>query len=164
MMPGDNSAAAPRRALWIPAIFVIAMLIVVAVNGWLAYVATTSFSGLDTEHAYSQGLVYNDALADAAKSAALGWQVEARLDRRSLRVDLRDRDGRPLAGLRLIAYLTRPATTAFDRQAELAPLPGFDGRYTSAIDLPTGGAWDLRLVARRGAEDWQWTQRILLSP
>jgi hypothetical protein len=45
-----------RRSLWIPALFVGLMLLVVVVNGTMMYFAQSTFSGLDTDQAYQQGI------------------------------------------------------------------------------------------------------------
>ena len=81
-----------RRSLWIPAVFVGAMGLVVAVNGIMVYFATSTFPGLDTDKAYVQGLAYNETLREARASDALGWTAVAIVEAGRLTVDLADRE------------------------------------------------------------------------
>ncbi len=156
-----------RRALWIPATFIGLMLLVVAVNGTLIYFATHTFSGLDTDHAYQEGLDYNKTLAAAAASAALGWQAEIavtpadRGDRLSLR--LTDRNGQPVEGLRVSAQLVRPVSTAFDQSLTLLPAAGAPGLYQTDVTLPARGNWELRLLARGAGPEWQKIAHIFIK-
>lgn len=158
--------APQRRALWIPAIFVGLMLLVVAVNGTLIYFATHTFSGLDTDHAYQEGLDYNTTIAAAAASAALGWKADvavqptAQGDRLTLR--LTDKSGRPVAGLKVTAHLVRPVSTAFDRVVELLPASAA-GQYQADVALPARGKWEIRLVARGSGPQWQQTANVFLK-
>jgi nitrogen fixation protein FixH len=155
-----------RRALWIPAIFVGLMLLVVAVNGTLIYFATHTFSGLDTDHAYQEGLDYNKTIAAAAASAALGWHAEVTTtptalgDRLTLR--LTDKSGQPVDGLKVTAHLVRPVSTAFDQVVELEPASG-GGQYQADVSLPARGKWEIRLVARGNGPEWQQTANVFLK-
>jgi nitrogen fixation protein FixH len=165
-LPGSNDAP-PRRSLWIPGVFVGLMLLVIAVNGALVYFASSTFSGLDTDHAYQEGLDYNATLAEAAANAALGWQAEivleptAQGDRLSLR--LTDKSGRPISGATVTAHLVRPVNAAFDRTLALTPVIGKAGFYRADISLPARGSWELRLVARGNNRTWQVTEHVFLK-
>jgi nitrogen fixation protein FixH len=162
-----SSAAQPnRRALWIPGIFVLGFLIVIAVNGILIVTAVRSFSGLETDSSYDKGLKYNQALAGAAANARTGWHAEPHvtaargMDRR-LEITVTDRDGQPVTGLTMGAYLVRPTNAGMDTALTLTELGA--GRYGAAFTPEALGNWDLRLKARRGDIDWQQAQRIFLQ-
>ena len=45
----------PRRSRWIPAVFIGLMLLVVVVNGTMAWLALSSFTGVTTPRAYDRG-------------------------------------------------------------------------------------------------------------
>lgn len=164
--------APQRRALWIPAIFVGLMLLVVAVNGTLIYFATHTFSGLDTDHAYQEGLEYNKTIAAAAASAALGWQADVTTtptklagaadgDRITLR--LTDKAGRPVTGLAVTGQLVRPVSTAFDRAVKFLPAGDGAGLYQADVALPARGKWELRLAARGSGPEWQMTTHLFIK-
>jgi len=161
-----SSAAQPnRRALWIPGIFVLGFLIVIAVNGILIFTAISSFSGLETDSAYDKGLHYNQALAGAAANARTGWRAEPRVTAktgmdRKLEIMVTDRDGKPVIGLMIEAHLVRPTNAGMDIALKLTDFGA--GRYGATFAPEALGNWDLRLKASRGDIAWQQAQRIFL--
>ncbi len=167
-LPRNDRPFGRRKALPhpIPMLFMAAFLVVIAVNGALIYFAEDTFSGLETEHAYERGLQYNRALAGEAAQERLRWRHEAAIsddahNRRTLRVRLTDRGGRPLDGLKVAAYLVRPSSAGMDLTLSLAPAG--DGRYVAEFALPAPGQWDLRLVAQRGDATWQQSDRLFVK-
>ena len=149
---------------WFPWAIAVALGCVMAVNGALAYLASSSSTGLVTEHPYESGNGYNRVLAAAAASDALGWHVAltAPQSRRgALSVVLSDRDGKPLAGLEVSAVIVRPVEPLPDLAlplAETAP-----GRYQAPVTLSRPGQWEVRIAARRGGELFQYAQRIVVK-
>jgi nitrogen fixation protein FixH len=154
-----------RRSLWIPALFIGLMLMVVAVNGTMMFFAESTFSGLDTDQSYQQGIQYNAILKDAEASAALGWTAKTTVTgtgmARHLAVTLTDKTGKPVEGLAVSAHLVRPVSTAFDQRVTLRAEG--NGVYGTDVTLPGLGSWELRLAAETGAADWQVTQRIFVK-
>jgi nitrogen fixation protein FixH len=147
-------------------LFIAGFLLVIAVNGALIFFAEDTFSGLETDNAYERGLEYNQALAGEAAQERLGWHSQAVISgdpgtHRTLHVQLTDRDGRPLDGLTLEAYLVRPSNAGMD--LSLAPRATGDGAYVTEFTLPAPGQWDLRLVARRGGVAWQHSERLFVK-
>jgi nitrogen fixation protein FixH len=165
MIDATRNAQPVRKSLWIPALFFGLMLLVVAVNGTMMFFAQSTFSGLDTDRAYQEGVQYNAILKEAEASAALGWAAKTRVTPagagRHIAVTLTDQSGRPVQGLELTAHLVRPVSTAFDQQLTL--LPEGDGVYGADVTLPALGSWELRLSAETGAADWQVVQRIFVK-
>jgi nitrogen fixation protein FixH len=154
-----------RKALWIPALFFGLMLLVVVVNGTMMYFAESTFSGLDTDQAYQQGVQYNAILKEAEASAALGWTAKTTVTPagagRHIAVTLIDKSARPVQDLELTAHLVRPVSTAFDQRLTLRAEG--DGVYGTDVTLPVLGSWELRLSAETGATDWQVVQRIFVK-
>jgi len=143
--------------------FVGAFAIVIAVNGALVYFAQSSFSGLETEHAYENGLHYNQTLEAAAAQDKLGWQGLIALSgaaggTRALTVRFADKTARPIDGLKVEAFLLRPSNEGMDLTATLAGQG--NGAYRADIALPAPGLWDIRIVARDGERSWQKTERL----
>jgi len=154
-----------RRSLWIPGLFVAAFLVVTAVNGVLIYTSVASFSGLETDKAYEQGLHYNQSLALAAANAETGWHAEPKIsaagDARKLEIMVTDRTGAPVTELTVEAYLVRPTNAGMDDELALTDRGG--GRYAVDFTPKAMGNWELRLKAQRGDLVWQQVQRIYVK-
>ncbi|HVI87265.1 MAG TPA: FixH family protein [Dongiaceae bacterium] len=156
----------PRKALWIPAIFVLAFVVIIAVNTIMVVLAVRTFSGLETNNAYDQGLGYNTTLAEAAQNEKLGWHAAitfspAGSDTRRIQVTMTDASGTPLPDLDLNAILVRPTNAGLDEVVQLTPLDR--GRYQAIFRPRALGNWDLRLRAERGGTRWQHNERIDLQ-
>lgn len=154
-----------RKSLWIPALFFGLMLLVVMVNGTMIFFAQSTFSGLDTDQAYQQGLQYNTTLREAEASASLGWTalttVTPAASGRHITVTLSDKRGKPVRGLQIDAHLVRPVSKTYDQRLTLRAEG--DGVYGTDVTLPALGSWELRLSAEAGAIDWQVVQRLFVK-
>ena len=151
---------------WVPMMFVAGFLMVIGVNATLIFFAQDTFSGLHTASPYERGLHYNETLAAEAAQARLGWRSQASItsesgNARTLRLQLSDREGRPLNGLTLQAFLVRPSDQSLD--LAIAPRPAGDGSYTAVFALPAPGQWELRVVARDGDVSWQHSERMFVK-
>lgn len=154
-------AASSRKAMWI---IIGGFSIVLAANSALVYFALTSWTGLETEHHFVKGLAYNRDLEGARRQQALGWQMELNTsfsDGKSgtIKIGFSDRQGQPLSDLTVKVFAIRPTREGFDREFLAKPVK--DGLYLSPFTLPLPGVWDLRVVARRGDNDFQQVNRIV---
>ena len=132
---------------------------VIAVNVAFAVVAVQSFPGEDVRRSYTQGVHYNDVLAERRAQEALGWSAAAALagegDGATVNVALRTRDGAALSGAELTGALQRPTDSRLDRTLtfeEVAP-----GQYRARLDDLHKGRWRLRARAEveAGALDFE---------
>jgi nitrogen fixation protein FixH len=150
---------------WFPWGIAAAMALVVAVNLALTYFAFSSSTGLVTEHPYDEGNGYNAVLEAGAREDALGWKAAIAFDatgkeRGEITATLKDRTGRPLTDLAVTAHLSRP----------VEPLPPIvvklhddgAGHYAAAAALGRPGQWNVRIVARRGGELYEFSDRIFV--
>lgn len=152
-----------RKALWIPAIFVLAFVVIIAVNTIMVVLAVKTFSGLETNNAYDQGLGYNTTLAEAAQNDKLGWHAAIifspeNADTRTIQVTMTDATGTPLPDLNVKAILVRPTNAGLDEVVQLKPLD--HGRYEASFKPSALGNWDVRLRVEHGGTKWQHNQRI----
>ncbi|QNT70627.1 FixH family protein [Defluviicoccus vanus] len=158
---------------WYPWIFVVGMMVVIAVNAVMITLALETFPGLDTEDAYRKGLKYNQTIAAAEAQDARGWQMAVAVAphpgeqtsaaggrQADVVATFTDRDGYPLSGLTVEAYLLRPTNSGHDASAALDEQVG--GHYAAMVTLPLPGQWDVRVHARRGDETFQATRRIMM--
>lgn len=151
----------PSRSAWrfFPAWVVGVMALVVAVNAGMVWSALATFPGAVDAHAFDTGNNYNAILAQVEREAALGWQVEARLDGRTVSIGLRDKAGQPLAG----AAVTATAHQALgpDETTRLS-FAAAGGRYVAQQALPSAGQWDVDIVAARDGQTTHQTRRLAL--
>jgi nitrogen fixation protein FixH len=159
----EMAAQQRERGWWYPYIFVAAFAVVVAVNGFMAWIAVTTFPGLETEKHYDKGLKYNKNIAAAQAQAEMGWQVEiiaAKQGDGQVLIEgfYKDKTAAPINELVVKAYLIRPAVTGHDR--EIVLIPKGNGRYAGALELPLAGLWEVRLVALGKGLHHQMEQRI----
>ncbi len=129
-------------------------LVVVAVDGLMAFKAVGTFSGEVVQHPYERGLAYNRDIAQAREQATRGWKVTAALSRLStgqteIRVDARDAEGAAITGVEMNALLAAPADLARDLRVKLEETA--PGRYVG-VALAPAGQRDLVLTGTRGGD------------
>jgi nitrogen fixation protein FixH len=151
---------------WIPWAFLAGFLVVLAANATLVIMALSSWTGLTTEHAYAQGLNYNQTLAAARAQEALGWQAELSVEaedprRAEVRFSLTDRDGWPVRAEWVRARFVRPTQSGQDVEITLATRGGTD--YRGQAELPLPGLWDLHVLAVKGEARFRTTERVVLK-
>lgn len=153
----------PQRSI-IPWLFVGFFGVVIASNGFMAWLAVSTFTGLDTTKAYAKGLNYNETLAKVRAQEALGWQAAVRIEgvreRLDLALDLKDDAGRPLRRLDAKVQLVRPANVTLDRTLVLTEVS--PGRYVAPLDDAALGLWEVRGRVARDDDVFYLTERIVL--
>lgn len=158
-----------QRGWWYPYIFVAGFGVVLAVNGTLAYFATSTFTGLSTDNAYEKGRLYNQNLALAKAQAEMGWTVDTKVTpthdkdqaRADIRITYRDRNGQAVDGLTVRAAMVRPTAKGYDHEIDLPALG--NGQYGGLIDLPLAGVWDMDVAAvGDGGVAYQHAQRFVI--
>ena len=80
--------------------------IVFAANGIMAYLAVESFSGVQSEKPYENGLAFNRDIERARAQDAQGWRVDEAIIRKEsgdvlLTIRIADSTQKPLAGLNI---------------------------------------------------------------
>ena len=153
-------------ARWIPFVFLVGMLAVLAANAALIYFAFDSWTGIATPRAFERGLGYNRVLAAAEREDELGWRADLRLGRSgdgiggSLVVQLSDREGRPVEAI-LVAELSRPLEATPALSVALSPVGGGEARATLG-SMPRSGQWDIRITASRGPDTVHINRRVFV--
>jgi nitrogen fixation protein FixH len=152
-----------RGTSWPIAIGVILGATVTA-NVWLARVASSDPSAVVAKDYYQKGLRWDDEQAQQTHNVALGWQLTPalRLERDAtssdLAVDLKDRDGQPLADARIDVTAVHNAAPG---QPVMATLIGQgEGHYGVVLPARRAGMWELRFDVRRGAEHFTADMRV----
>lgn len=145
---------APLTGRKVLAMFVLGFGTIIAANLTLAWNAVATFPGVEVKNSYVASQRFE---ADRAAQEALGWTATVRLEGDGLRLDLRDREGRPIGDADLSGVLGRATLAAQD----IRPDWRFDGEAWRAPAVLAPGNWDLRLVAVRG--DATFRRRLKLE-
>jgi nitrogen fixation protein FixH len=113
---------------------------------------------------YRKAVAWDSTLAQARRSAALGWRLTPTLGpigdgtAAPLAVDLRDSTGAVVAGAR-VSVEARPIAHADDVvRATLTARD--DGAYATRLPLERAGLWELHVDATRGADRYETTVRM----
>ena len=132
---------------------VLAMLIaffgvVIGVNVTMAKLAIKTLPGTEVDSAYTASLGYEKEIMAARDQSARNWKVDAHIERLAggaalLQVEARDRDGRPVTGLKFQGRFERPTDKRADLAIALAEV-GI-GIYRGRLDAVAPGQWDLVL-------------------
>jgi nitrogen fixation protein FixH len=127
--------------------------VVIAVNGVMVKMASSTFGGVETSSSYKAGLEFKNEVAAAAQQDAQHWRVEGHVARNSagdavLDIAARDDKG-PLTGLTATARLAHPADRRRDRPIALDRIGAgqFHGQAAAAA-----GQWELMVDLYRGEE------------
>jgi nitrogen fixation protein FixH len=122
--------------------------VVIGVNVIMMRLAIVTLPGTEVDSAYSASLGYEKEIVAARDQEARHWQVDAHVERAAdgaavLRVEARDRDGKPVTGLKFQGRFERPA----DKRADLSvALPEIGiGIYRGRGEIIAPGQWDLVL-------------------
>jgi nitrogen fixation protein FixH len=142
---------------YFPAAVALWLGLVAVVNGGMVWSALHTFPGTVDDHAFDRSNAYDTVLDNAAKQAALGWQLDVKVQGRRVVLSLVDRDGKPVADLKLSAVASRPVGPAETTRIELSAQ---DGHLVGSPALPGAGQWDLALDGEGAGHDYHVTRRI----
>jgi nitrogen fixation protein FixH len=157
-----------RPGWWYPYIFVGLFVVVITVNGLMAYFATSTFTGLETKDAYLKGLAYNQNIAMAKAQQEMGWTVETNLTpltengapKAQISIRYLDRTGKPVEGLEVNAMVVRPTIAGYDHRIQLQPLAA--GTYGGVFALPLNGQWSFDFIALGADVSYQHEKRLVI--
>ncbi|MEH6720478.1 MAG: FixH family protein [Aurantimonas endophytica] len=126
---------------------------IIAVNFTMAFLATSTWSGLVVGNSYVESQRFNTVTETRERQAARGWSVDTGYDDGRFVVALVDRDGLPVQGSKVTAAIGRPASAQQDRTLTLQPLR--EGGYGGETDLAPG-LWEADVIVETpGAESWE---------
>jgi len=111
---------------------------------------------------YDRAAAWDDTMAEAARSSALGWRGQTRARGRTVEVTLHDRVGAPLTDAAVsLRGFPRADADAISDVALVASAPGvYRGQWPGA----QGGLHDVAIVATRGADRWVDRRILELAP
>jgi nitrogen fixation protein FixH len=161
----SDAATTPAPGRPITGRFVLICLIIffgliIGINVVMMKLAIETLPGTEVDSPYAASLAYGNEIEAARAQATRGWAVVAHVARAddgsaSVRVEARDREGKPLGDIVFTGRLERPADRRLDHAVELAAIDG--AVYGGRVAQLAAGQWDLVLEGDRKGE------RIFLS-
>lgn len=130
--------------------------IVIAVNLFMAWNATSSWTGLVVKNSYVASQHFNEVTAEKRAQLAMGWKATPVYEGGVLTLDLQDARRAPIEDAIITARLGRPSYDAQDHMvqfAETAP-----GAYAGDTELASG-IWDAEVTVT-GASGDVWTRTL----
>ena len=149
-----------KRDKWIPWYFVAFFVGLAIMDGIFVYLATSTHTGVVTDQAYDRGLKYNETVAAAAAQAELGWVSSVSLSGDGT-FNFALSDGvNDMVGAEVFAEFTRPTQSGVDFEV---PLEGLrNGTYSTQVDFPLEGIWDVRVYVTWNQQQYQHSQRLMV--
>lgn len=134
--------------------------LIIAINVLMMKLAIETLPGTEVDSPYAASLAYGNEIEAARAQVARGWAVVAHVVREadgaaSVRVEARDREGKPLANVVFTGRLERPADRRLDQAVEFAAIDG--AVYRGRAAQLAAGQWDLVLEGDRNGD------RVFLS-
>ena len=139
--------------------------LVFTVNGLMAYLAVSTFSGVQTDKPYESGLAFNREIARARAQEGQGWQVDEQISREAsgaviLTIRIMDGAHAPITGLTLNTILKSPADSHKDCLVVVTEEKS--GVYSGTTHC-AAGQWDLDTQAQKdGDMVYRSINRIIL--
>lgn len=114
--------------------------VIISVNGYMAYVAMTSWTGLLARNGYVASQDFNGLLAEQKRQEEMGYKSELRYGTQGIVLVMRDRADQPLTGLKVNLLVGRPAHENDDQKLMLSE--GKPGIYGKSLQL-AAGQWNV---------------------
>ena len=132
--------------------------VVISVNGYMAWVAVDSWTGLMARNGYVASQDFNADLAVRRKQDSLGFQSILRYRDKAVTFTFQDRSGQPLEGYEITLKVGRPTNEREDRQflmTESEP-----GTYRQKLNLAPG-QWNADIIAMdKTGRSWKRLVRL----
>ncbi len=146
--PGSQKRLTGRHVIyWVIGFFAVIFI----ANGFFVYYAVGTFRGEVSMHPYQQGINYNQTLAERRAQAASGWTAEIDLESGQIVLNIKNKAGENVPGLKVSGILKHPTETDLD--IPLAFAPGQNTSYIAHIGTQAygktspGKEWILETVA-----------------
>jgi nitrogen fixation protein FixH len=124
--------------------------VITAINAVMIVLALRTMPGLEVRSAYEASQRFNRELDAIDAQDQRGWQVDiaaAALRDGRIGVEIRDRTGKALANLEVLARFERPTDARMDRAVALVAVAA--GRYEAASPGLVPGQWLLTVEIRQ---------------
>lgn len=134
---------------------------IIGVNGFMAYSAFKSWTGMVVESSYVASQQFNEKLAASRAQAALNWSVELAHKDGKLIFGLTDDQGQAIKIEEVRIELTRPIGISEDRTLILTDA----GDGFSINEAVPSGVWNVEIFARiKDRPLFDYRARLLVDP
>jgi len=149
----------------IPWIFIGAFSLILLVDLFYIYLASSTWQGLYTENSYQKGLNYNQTLSAIDDQEKLGWDLAIKYENISpkkgiLLIDLH-KDGNIISGANLVAKIVRPVSAGHDFSIPLS-FNKMQKKYQAVVSFPLKGQWDIEIIAKKDGLIYQDKKRFII--
>ena len=125
--------------------------VIIAVNMVMAYVAVSTFSGMQTQRPYEAGLKFNHAISQARVQQEQNWKVDTHVERAkdgqvTLVIVFADQQEGAIVAQSVTVQLVSPVDSRNDASFTLTA--DGPGRYRGLAQA-AAGQWDLVIEAKR---------------
>jgi nitrogen fixation protein FixH len=155
-MADDRTALTPSNGRRWPLLVAGLLIAQVGLGAATAYIAVRDPAHSVTPGYHAKALAWEEQARRQAASDSLGWTAGAEFTANKLHVRLVDRDGLPVRGAAVEAMVFHHArgkeAVKLDLQADSA------GVYSAPFHAERAGTWEVRLTARRGGDEFLWTE------
>lgn len=143
-------------------IVLVSLMAVLAVAG-AVIVGVQSFDGTVIENPYEEGLAWDST---ERKRSELGWQVSLEdkvLKTGDNKVDITilDKAGKPVDVSEVVLTISRPSSANYDRK--FGGVVDDKGTFSSQIDFPLYGYWDLKLALIKDGGSIELSERVFVE-
>lgn len=150
-MPATAKSSTPFRLTGLHVLMAILgfFAVTIAVNSVFIFLALDTFTGVESDHAYTEGLNYNDEIARREAQKSLDWRAELSHawakdgGQLTLSFSLIDKADEPVSSLAFVGRLRHPTDTALDRPITFHET-GIGIYSVEVADVPPG-AWDIEI-------------------
>ena len=118
--------------------------VIIAVNGFMAYMATASWTGILAKNGYVASQDFNAELAVRRAQDRLGFQSLLRYDNEAIIFSFRNRSDQALVGFDVSLKIGRPVNESEDHQYVLNETK--PGIYSEKVKLAPG-QWNVDIIA-----------------
>lgn len=133
---------------------------IIAVNVFMATLASTSWTGLVVKNSYVASQKFNGELEAARVQQARGWVSQLKYDNGILQLNLWDRNGNAVKLIGPTVFIGRPAFEQQDQNLQFSAVK--QGSHTLPLRLDIG-LWDLRITGSIDGKPYRRDARILVD-
>jgi nitrogen fixation protein FixH len=135
--------------------------VIIAVNFVMAYLASSTWSGLVVENGYVASQTFNSDLAKAKAQEALGWNVGFAFDKSDISITFTDAKGSKIDNLDLTGKLQRTVTDKEDQVLSFGWMGS--GVYKAPARLAPG-LWEVEIDGKGdGVADYHKIFRFVVK-